>query len=251
MTLLIDRSNNNAADSYTAAHKAGVTHAYFKATDGTSFVDATYKDRMARAQKAGIIVGAYHFAEHGDPIAEADHFLSIIGTPRAGHLRPCLDLEEGQDAAWASAFVRHVQEKLGYWPVLYGSTSQIPAVRAGSGSARACPWWRAEYGPNDGGRHPLTGGDMGAAAHQYTSIAHIPGVDGDTDASVFLSQPAVMLVPSTRPKWRRPKGGVAVSWVGGDGKPRSGTFRGLGWFQFRHPRAWWRGTVTSKPRKKP
>jgi len=258
MPLLIDRSNNNGADDYAVAHKAGVTHGSFKATDGVvmadgkMFVDATYTDRMARAQKSGIICGAYHFAQHGDPVAEADHFLSVIGTPSAGHLRPCLDLEEGQSAAWADAFVRHIQAKLGYLPILYGSTSQIPAVRAGSTAARACPWWRAEYGPNDGARHPLQGGDMGAAAHQYTSVAHITGIEGHTDASVFLASPVAMLVPATRPKWHRPDG-VTVHWVGGDGKPRSGDFRGLGWFQFRHPRAWWRGTVTSKPtaKKKP
>src|SRR5213078_153580 len=103
MTLLIDRSNNNGPDSYAEAKNAGVTHAYFKATDGTGFVDSTYKDRMKRAQAAGIVCGAYHFAENGSPIAEADHFLSVIGTPAAGHLRPCLDLESGGSAAWAAA----------------------------------------------------------------------------------------------------------------------------------------------------
>lgn len=249
MGILIDRSNNNSADDYAAAHNAGVTHAYFKATDGLSFVDATYKDRMKRAQAAGIVCGAYHFAEHGDPVTEATHFLNVVGKPTAGHLRPCLDLESGESATWADAFLRHVHAELGYWPVLYGSTSQIPAVRAGSSAARACAWWRAEYGPNDGGRHALQGGDMGAAAHQYTSAAHITGVEGDTDASVFLASPVVMLVPATRPKWRRPKG-ITATWVGGDGKPRSGDFHGLGWFQLRHPRAWWRGQVTSKPRQK-
>jgi GH25 family lysozyme M1 (1,4-beta-N-acetylmuramidase) len=249
MTLLIDRSNNNGADSYAEAKKAGVTHAYFKASDGTGFVDSTYKDRMARAHAAGIICGAYHFAEHGSPVAEATHFLSVIGTPAAGHMRPCLDLESGESAAWAAAFVEHLHAKLGYYPVLYGNTSTIPALRSASAAVRACPWWRAEFGPNDGTRHALQGGDMGASAHQYTSTAHVPGIEGATDASVFLAPAATMLVPATRPKWRRPKS-VTVHWVGGDGKPRSREFRGLGWFQFRHPRAWWRGAVTSKPNVK-
>ena len=248
MTLLIDRSNNNGADNYGSAAKAGVTHAYFKATDGTSFVDSTYHDRCTRARGAGIIVGGYHFAEHGDPVAEADHFLSVIGTPPAGHLRPCLDLESGEDAAWAGAFVLHIHAKLGYWPVVYGNTSTIPTLRAANAAVRACPWWRAEYGPNDGQQHPLTNGPMGAAAHQYTSKATITGIDGNTDASVFLLPVAVMLIPDAAPKRRYV--GVTSHWVGKDGKPKSHNFRGDFFFKLRHPRAIRRGTVRHVPRFK-
>jgi len=251
MTILIDRSNNNGTDDYAAAHKAGVTHAYFKATDGTGFVDSTYHDRCARARAAGIIPGGYHFAEHGDPVAEANHFLSVIGTPPAGHLRPCLDLESGESAAWAAAFVERIHAKLGYWPVLYGNTSTIPALRAANASVRACPWWRAEYGPNDGQRHALAGGDMGAAAHQYTSEAHIAGVEGATDASVFLVPVAALLIPGAKPV-RKPKFiGVTSHWTGKDGKPKSGDFRGDYWFKVRHPRAILHGEVRHVPRFKP
>ena len=246
MTLLIDRSNNNGTDNYPAAKKAGVTHAYFKATDGLEFVDATYHERFAAADDAGIIVGAYHYGEHGAPVAEADHFLSIIHAPRAGRLRPCLDLESGQSAEWAAAFVEHLHANLGYWPVIYGNTSTIPALRAANASVRACPWWRAEYGPNDGSRHALTGGSQGAVAHQYTSNAHVAGLSGATDASVFLLNPAVMTVPTPKRKFL----GVQSHWTGKDGKAKSGTFRGDGWFKVRHPKAILHGEVRHVPRFK-
>ena len=247
MTLLIDRSNNNAADNYAAAHKAGVTHAYFKATDGLAFVDSTYHERFAAADAAGIVPGAYHFAEHGNPVAEADHFLGVIHAPKAGRLRPCLDLESGQSAAWAGAFVLHLHAKLGYWPVIYGNTSTIPALRAANAAVRACPWWRAEYGPNDGERHPLANGTLGASAHQYTSEAHVAGISGTTDASVFLVPVAVMLVPGPKP---RKLAGVTSHWTGKDGRAKSGSFRGDGWFKLRHPKAILHGEVRHVPRFK-
>lgn len=247
MTRFIDRSNVNGHDDY---QKAGVTHIYLKASEGTGFTDSTYNTRRAQAHAAGAVVGAYHFASSGDPIAEADHFLSVIGTPKSTppHMRPCLDLESGQSATWADAFIRHLHAKLGYWPVLYGSTSTIPAIRNGSAAAKACAWWRAEYGPNDGGRHSLQGGDMGAAAHQYTSVASFPGISGNTDASVFLSAAGLksMLVPVPVKKFKRPKG-VNTTWSRRDGSRVTKRFRGDGWFKLRHPRAIWRGPVDHKP----
>ena len=158
MSILLDRSNNNSGDDYAVAHKAGVTHLYAKASESTGFTDATYKPRIAAARSAGMVVGGYHFAGHADPIAEATFFLNIVGKPPAGHLRPCLDLESGEDAAWTAAFVEHCHKTLGYWPALYGNTSTIPALRAANPSIRACPWWRAEYSVNDGKQHPLQGG---------------------------------------------------------------------------------------------
>jgi len=239
MPLLIDRSNNNGADNYAAAKNAGVTHAYFKATDGTDFVDSTFLTRRAEAHAAGIVAGGYHFAEHGDPIAEANHFLSVVGHPRAGQLRPCLDLESGEDEAWTAAFVSHLKTELGYWPVLYGNTSTIPALRSASASIKACPWWRAEYGPNDGTRHPLQGGDQGASAHQYTSVAHIAGISGNTDASVFLEPVAVMLVPTPAKKakkWAKPDHyEVHYTDVFGDAQVVKTKHPGL--WEHRHPLA--------------
>jgi lysozyme len=203
MTILVDRSNNNAADDLVAAKKMGVSALYAKASESTGFTDSTYHERISAGRAAGLKVGAYHFAGQASPVAEADHFLSVIGVPKPGDLRPCLDLESGESAAWAAAFVEHLHSKLGYWPALYGNTSTIPGLRAANASVRACPWWRAEFSVNDGKRHALQGGDMGAAAHQYTSVATIAGISGHTDASIFLNE-AAMLVPTAKKVWPAP-----------------------------------------------
>lgn len=193
--IFLDRSNVNGTDNYALAK---VTHLYLKVSEGTGFTDSTYTARKALAHAAGAIVGGYHFGGNSSPIAEADFFLSLVGSPKAGQLRPCLDLEGGQSAAWCADFVEHVHSKLGYWPVLYGNTSTIPTLRAASSAIRACPWWRAEYSVNDGQRHALSGGDQGCSAHQYTSVGSVPGISGHTDMSVFMDE-AAMLIPTKAP----------------------------------------------------
>lgn len=203
MIVFIDRSNVNGPDSYGAAP---VTHLYLKVSEGTGFVDSTYLDRKAQGVKAKAKVGGYHFAGHGDPVAEADFFLARVG---AGDMRPCLDLESGQSILWASAFVQRVKQKLGYYPVLYGSTSFIGPMRSATAllrhplaarRIRQCPWWRAEFGSNDGARHALVGGDQGAVAHQYTSTAVVVGISGHTDRSAIMNEAALMR-PEPKPRW--------------------------------------------------
>lgn len=193
MTRFIDRSNVNGADHYGAA---GVTHLYLKASEGTSFVDSSYRNRRAQAISEGVKhVGAYHFAGHGSPEAEADFFYSLIGKPRAGNLRPCVDVESGQSASWVAAFAERMKQHLGYEPVFYANTSTGLGLRAASPVVKSLPWWRAEYGPDDGRLHPLTGGNQGASAHQYTSRATFTGISGYTDASVLINAQA-LLVPA-------------------------------------------------------
>lgn len=197
--MFVDRSNVNGADDYRVA---GVHHLYLKATEGTTFIDASNANRHAQAAAEGVAVtGDYHFADLDDPAAECAFFLSHARVHTPGQFRGCLDLERGTvitDVAWAESWVAAYREHVGHLPVVYGSTSLIAPLRAASKLIRACPWWRAEYGPNDGADHPLEGGALGAAAHQYTSVAHVTGLAGDVDRSVFVSPSGArsMLIPN-------------------------------------------------------
>lgn len=238
MTRFIDRSNVNGPASADDLKRAAITHLYAKASEGLSFTDLTYQDRHAAAAAAGAKFGGYHFAGHSSAPAEADFFLSRIGKPPAGSLRPCLDLESGQSAAWAEAFALRVKAKLGYLPVLYGSTSFIAPLRAANATLKACPWWRAEYGPNDGQVHQLEGGDQGAAAHQYTSVATFPGISGHTDASILIDE-AALLVPGPK----TPPRGWVVKWTRKDGtRGETRTLHPVRW-HIRNPRCTSRGSL--------
>lgn len=201
MSILIDRANVNGSDDYHAAHRLGAQWGYFKATEGQGFTDETYHSRRKAARAAGLMTGAYMFSDNTDPIAETERFLDVIGDlgHRVGELRPCIDIERSPNGvptlAHAEAMASHLRAKLGYWPTVYGSTSVMAPYRAASLALRSCPYWRAEYGPNDGRDHGLAGGDEGAAAHQYTSVGRLIGISGFTDESHML-RPDQLVVPT-------------------------------------------------------
>ena len=102
-----------------AAQAAGVRFWYAKATEGTTFIDKTYRKRMREARAAGMPVGAYHFArpDGGDAAAEARFFLEHADI-RLGDMLPMLDLEQMEDlsldelTAWTGTWVTTVKRTL-------------------------------------------------------------------------------------------------------------------------------------------
>jgi hypothetical protein len=62
--------------AYQAAHPttAGLSFAFIKATEGTTYVNPRMADQAAWARKNGLIVGFYHFARPGSMKAQAQFF---------------------------------------------------------------------------------------------------------------------------------------------------------------------------------
>ncbi|WP_345528390.1 glycoside hydrolase family 25 protein [Nocardioides endophyticus] len=102
-----------------AARAEGLQWWYVKATEGTTFVDPTYDRRVRQARKAGVPVGAYHFArpDRGDAADEARFFLATADI-RAGDMLPMLDLESSEGLSpselttWTGTWVRTVTRHL-------------------------------------------------------------------------------------------------------------------------------------------
>jgi len=102
-----------------AARAAGLQWWYVKATEGSTYVDPTYGRRVRQARRAGVPVGAYHFArpDRGDAVEEARFFLSKTDI-RAGDMLPMLDLESSEGlspselTAWTGEWVRTVMRFL-------------------------------------------------------------------------------------------------------------------------------------------
>ena len=74
----------------------GITFAYLKATEGSTFTDPAFAGNVAGARAAGLRVGGYHyFTLCSPPAPQADHFVatwrSVDLGPRA--LPPVVDLE--------------------------------------------------------------------------------------------------------------------------------------------------------------
>jgi GH25 family lysozyme M1 (1,4-beta-N-acetylmuramidase) len=134
----IDVSNHQGSSiDWPQVAGAGYTFAFEKATEGTTFTDATYALNRSGANAAGLVVGAYHFArpEGTGPatltasgIAQADHFVDVA-QPKGGDLPPVLDLETtgglntANLVAWTQAWVNEVVARTGVKPLVYTSPS--------------------------------------------------------------------------------------------------------------------------------
>jgi lysozyme len=95
-----------------------------KATEGTGYVDSTCDSKYQRAKSQGKLVGVYHFADMGNPIAEADFFVdNVQGYVGEGIL--VLDFEVSADANWAKTWLDHVQARTGVKPLIYMNASFV------------------------------------------------------------------------------------------------------------------------------
>ncbi|WP_171075033.1 glycoside hydrolase family 25 protein [Nonomuraea basaltis] len=143
-----------------------------KATEGTSFRDASFARHWREMDKKGIVRGAYHYGHPGnDPIAEAEYFLSMANSQpaKAGDLL-VLDLEttDGKSVAevnaWAKKWLSHVKAKTGVTPMLYSGWNF--ANTYGKGLAEY-PLWVAHYSKAKGQLAPPADWKSWAI-HQYT-----------------------------------------------------------------------------------
>jgi len=116
-------------EAYKASGRAG---AIIKATEGRSFVAATFRDN--RKGITGLdLRGLYHFGlQRNDPADDAAHFCKVVGRLEPGEI-PILDAEHtttgggnfvvGPDNEWCLGWAAAVTERLGVKPALYFSES--------------------------------------------------------------------------------------------------------------------------------
>jgi GH25 family lysozyme M1 (1,4-beta-N-acetylmuramidase) len=73
---------------------SGRAFAFMKATQGDYFTANTFKNNWPNAKAAGLLRAAYHFFDPTvDGVAQAKHFLSVMGPLEPGDLPPMLDME--------------------------------------------------------------------------------------------------------------------------------------------------------------
>lgn len=175
-----------------AAVKKAVSWVYVKASDGnsayTKTVDGvTYRpDAHVRGAKgAGLPVGAYHYAQFGDPVRQANVLIAEHHR-LATTLPPMLDLEAPfEPNALAKDFAIRFLRRLataGFRPVVYMSSAFAKILRPDRWEIPGLIIWIASYSVNDGRQHALTGGYPGRVdIHQFTSKGRVAGIAGDVD----------------------------------------------------------------------
>ena len=105
----IDVSHWKGQIDWVAVAGAGYGFTFAKATEGTTFSDATYPVNRSGTATAGVRFGAFHFARPtgasdaaaaANAIAQADYFVGFA-QPKRGDLLPVLDLEKNGGLAVA------------------------------------------------------------------------------------------------------------------------------------------------------
>ena len=183
--------------SYQAELNAGIVPSDFvfiKATEGTKYINPTWREQAGQVTQANKLLGFYHFASTGNPIAEADFFISVV-KDYIGKAVLVLDFEAGAINAWgnvgARQFLNRVKEKTGINPMIYMSaevTRQFNwSITSGNNAL-----WVAQYAsmsPTGYQSAPWTDGKeygawSSAAIHQYSSSGTLMNWNGQLDLNL-------------------------------------------------------------------
>ena len=190
-----------------AARASGASFSITKITEGTDYVNPAADCQLQANRAAGLRIGAYGYArpEKGNsPEAEADFFnaqANARGLVHAGVI-PFLDWEPpapyNRDTDWAKRWLDRVAAYWGTKPIIYMQASNITAGdwRAVAGSDYGL--WVAGYPRGyqgerlrDPGAPPYSVAPWPfAAAWQYSSTGHVPGVGNAVDVNWFYGDAA-------------------------------------------------------------
>lgn len=183
--------------SYQAELNAGIVPSDFvfiKATEGTNYINTTWREQATQVIRANKLLGFYHFASTGNPIAEADFFISVI-KDYIGKAVLVLDFESGAINAWgnigARQFLNRVKEKTGINPMIYMSV-EVTRQFNWSMISNTNPLWVAQYAsmnPTGYQSTPWTDGKgygawSSAAIHQYSSSGRLANWNGNLDLNL-------------------------------------------------------------------
>jgi GH25 family lysozyme M1 (1,4-beta-N-acetylmuramidase) len=198
MTEGIDVSNWQGTIAWPRVAAAGKRFVYMKASESTTYVDPTYTANRTQARAAGLLVGAYHFAQPtataGDALAEADHFIAAA-TPTHGDLLPVLDLEQtgslaqGPLTQWVQAYVARVLVRTGVHTVIYCSPNFWKTYMGDTTWFAANGYdvlWIAHWTGAMSPTVPANGWNgKGWTFWQYTSDGVVPGITGRVDLNRY------------------------------------------------------------------
>lgn len=122
---VVDLSVHNTVTDFNLVRASGVRGIIHKATEGTNFVDRKYAERRKAAREAGLLWGAYHFANNSNVAAQVDHFLRVSQWDADTLL--CLDWEDNRYGTMSldqvKEFLQLVYEKTGQRPVIYSGNT--------------------------------------------------------------------------------------------------------------------------------
>jgi lysozyme len=186
----IDASHWQGSIDWAQVKGSGRTFAVVKATEGTTYVDTEFAANWAGMKQQGVVRSAYHFFHANlDPIAQADHFLQVIGPLEVGDLPPMLDVElaDGQTGATITStaiqWLDYVAMKTGIKPIFHSYPSFVTGTMGSpAGLEKHGLLWIANWGV----QCPEVPAPFTAWQFWQTSdMGAVPGISGVVDLDVF------------------------------------------------------------------
>jgi lysozyme len=147
----IDVSHSQGRIVWEDVATAGAKFAFIKATEGVTFKDDRYIPNVSGAQRAGLLVGSFHFFIAGSNGAkQAEHFLKTVGNLE-GQLPPVLDIERQLPhdsngkllSASVKAWLDRVEDAWGIKPIIYANPYYCQTLLAPY--LAEYPLWLANY----------------------------------------------------------------------------------------------------------
>ncbi|KAG7086830.1 hypothetical protein E1B28_002751 [Marasmius oreades] len=139
----------------------GISFAFMKATDGTSFKDPSFSSHFTDATNAGLIRGAYHFArpDASSGAAQANFFLSNGGGWSADGITfpgvldiefnpngaNCYGLSPAAMVSWVKDFSDTYHAKTTRFPIIYTNTNWWKECTGNSAAFASNPLWIARF----------------------------------------------------------------------------------------------------------
>jgi GH25 family lysozyme M1 (1,4-beta-N-acetylmuramidase) len=84
--LIIDISHHQPDPNWAKLKAGGTIGVILKATEGTTYVDPTYKKRASAAKAAGLHVSTYHFLKSGNIEAQMDFYVKTVSPDEGDRL---------------------------------------------------------------------------------------------------------------------------------------------------------------------
>lgn len=172
---------DNISDWNTVKNN-GISVVIQKASEGLHHNDSLLQYRYPRILQAGLKIGYYHFADNtGQPVAEAQHFLSRINGLHSDTVL-WLDIEnqpnwtKWQAINYTNSFINYVQSQ-GYKIGIYTGLSFYYEYLNGSIPSNI-PVWLASYG-----KQPVQYPSV--VSWQYSESGRMSGVIGAVDTDYF------------------------------------------------------------------
>lgn len=156
-----------ARPDFEQMRREGIIAVIHEATYPSSVRDEKYSSRQEAAVRAGMLWGAYHYANGSDPVRQADFFLNTVASAwraadpssRPNEVLLVLDFEKNghypggtMRPEQAVTFAERIRERTGHYPGLYSGEYRIrdvinnPKISLSvKGALTRCWLWVANY----------------------------------------------------------------------------------------------------------